>query len=192
MEAAIDLFREKGFDPTTVQAIARKAEVAAGTVYLYFPSKEAILLAVQEDFESGLLDRFAEIAEKVLAEEDASGEIVGYQEVVERLIDGIVDYALEHQAACEVIAARKIGRGGMAMSDPILGGGLTELLARVIREGVRLGYVHTSDPEMAAYLLNLAGIGAIGHAIAFEDEQMLARVVKETKTLFIKALAPLS
>lgn len=189
LEAATDLFRERGFDVTTVQAIAGKAGVAAGTVYLYFPSKEAILVALQEDFEAGLLDRFAEIAEAVLAEEDTSGEIVSYQEVVERLIDGIVGYGLERRAVCEVIA-RHAGRAGIASDDPILAGGLTELLARVIREGVRLGYIHTSDPEMAAYLLNLAAVTAIGHAIAFEDERMLQRVVREAKELYIKALAP--
>jgi AcrR family transcriptional regulator len=189
LDAATQLFRERGFDVTTVQAIAGKAGVAAGTVYLYFPSKEAILAALQEDFEAGLLDRFADIAGAVLSEEDASGEIVTYQEVVERLIDGIVGYGLERRAVCEVMA-RQPGRAGIASDDPILAGGLTELLGRVIREGVRLGYIHTSDPEMAAYLLNLAAVTAIGHSIAFEDETMLDRVVRQTKELYIKALAP--
>lgn len=190
LDAATVLFRERGFDVTTVQAIAAKAGVAAGTVYLYYPSKEAILVAIQEVFESGLLDRFAEIAEKVLEEEAAGGEIVGYQEVVERLVDGIVDYGLERRAVSEVIA-RHAGRAGIASEDPTFAGGLTEVLARVIREGVRLGYIHTSDPEMAAYLLNLAAVTAIGHAIAFEDDRMRERVVRQTKELYIKALAPL-
>lgn len=190
LEAATQLFRERGFDVTTVQAIAGKAGVAAGTVYLYFPSKEAILVSLQEDFETGLMDRFSEIAAAVLAEEDASGEIVSYQEVVERLIDGIVGYSLERRAVCEVMA-RHVGRASIASDDPILAGDLTELLARVIREGVRLGYIHTSDPEMAAYLLNLASVRAIGHAIAFEDEAMVQRVVRQTKELYIKALAPM-
>jgi hypothetical protein len=43
---------------------------------------------------------------------------------------------------------------------------------------------------MAAYLLNLAAVTAIGNAIAFEDEVMLARVVRQAKELYIKALAP--
>ena len=73
---------------------------------------------------------------------------------------------------------------------PILAGGLTEPLARVIREGIRLGFVHTSDPEMAAYLLNLAAASAIANAIAFEDEAMLTRVVRQAKELYVKALAP--
>jgi hypothetical protein len=43
---------------------------------------------------------------------------------------------------------------------------------------------------MSAYLLNLAAVIAIGHAIAFEDERTLARVVAQTKELYVKALAP--
>lgn len=189
LEAATQLFRERGFDVATVQGIAAKAGVAAGTVYLYFPSKEAILVALQEDFEAGLLETFADIAAAVLAEEDASGEIVSYQEVVERLVDGIVAYSLERRDVCEVIA-RDARHAGVAAGDPLLAGGLTELLGRVIREGVRLRYIDTSDPEMAAYLLNLAAVTSIGHAIAFEDEEMLARVVRQAKELYIKALAP--
>ena len=189
LDAAIDLFRARGFDATTVQTIATQADVAAGTVYLYFPSKESILVALQEDFEAGLLDRFAQIAADVLAEEDATDEIVSYQEVSERLIDGIVAYGLERRAVCEVLA-RHVGRAAIVPDGDILAGVLTDVVARVIREGVRLGYVHTSDPEMTAYLLNLATITAVGSAITFEDEVMLARVIRQAKELYIKALAP--
>lgn len=189
LDAATELFRDRGFDVVTVQGIAGRAGVAAGTVYLYFPSKEAILVAIQEDFEAGLLERFSEIAAAVLAEEDASGEIVGYDEVVERLVDGIVGYGLERRDVCRVLS-RHVGRVGTASDDQILAGELTELLTRVIREGVRLGYIQTADPEMAAYLLNLAAVTAIGHAIAFEDDAMVARVVAQAKELYIKALAP--
>lgn len=187
LEAATELFSRRGYDVTTVQAIAGKAGVAAGTVYLYFPSKEAILMALLEDFETGLLDSFADIAAAVLEEEDTSGEIVSYQDVVERLIDGVMAYSIERRAVCEIMA-RHVNRAGVASDGPMAG--LTELLARVIREGVRLGYIQTSDPEMAAYLLNLATVNAIGNAIAFEDEQTLDRLVRQTKELYIKALAP--
>jgi AcrR family transcriptional regulator len=189
LEAATELFGKAGFEATTVNAIARKAGVAAGTVYLYYPSKEAILTALEEDFEAGLLDRFGEIAEAVLSEESATGEIVGYQEVVTRLIDGMVTFGLERREVAKVIAGHA-GRLAVGPESPILSGDLTEMLGRVIREGVRLGYVRTSDPEMAAYLLNLASVTAIGHAIAFEDDEMLDRVVRGAKELYIKALAP--
>src|SRR5438067_12865126 len=42
--AALALFRIRGFDATTTKAIARKARVAEGTVFNYFPTKEDIAL----------------------------------------------------------------------------------------------------------------------------------------------------
>src|SRR3979409_2216945 len=42
--AALALFQSKGFDATTTKAIARKARVAEGTVFNYFPTKEDIAL----------------------------------------------------------------------------------------------------------------------------------------------------
>jgi AcrR family transcriptional regulator len=42
--AALTLFQVKGFDATTTKAIARKARVAEGTVFNYFPTKEDIAL----------------------------------------------------------------------------------------------------------------------------------------------------
>lgn len=43
VEAAAGLWLRHGFDATSVEAIARAAGLAKGTVYLYFPSKEALL-----------------------------------------------------------------------------------------------------------------------------------------------------
>ena len=189
LDAATRLFRERGFDPTTVQAVAAEADVAAGTVYLYFPSKDAILTAVHEEFDAGMLERFAAVAEEVIAEEVASGTTVSYQDVVERLIDGMVAYSLERRDVTQVLA-RHLGRTAESHTAPAFSAGLAEVLTRVIREAIRLGYVHTSDPEMTAYLLNIAAETAIGHAIAFEDEATLARVVRQVKELYIKALAP--
>ena len=42
--AALALFQIKGFEATTTKAIARKARVAEGTVFNYFPTKEDIAL----------------------------------------------------------------------------------------------------------------------------------------------------
>lgn len=42
-QGALQLFREKGFDATTMRDIASRADVALGAAYYYFPSKEAII-----------------------------------------------------------------------------------------------------------------------------------------------------
>ncbi len=43
LEAALTLFREKGYDETTVEEITERADVAKGTFFNYFPSKEELL-----------------------------------------------------------------------------------------------------------------------------------------------------
>jgi AcrR family transcriptional regulator len=46
--AALRLFREHGYDATTVEQIAEAADVAKGTFFNYFDTKEAILPALAE------------------------------------------------------------------------------------------------------------------------------------------------
>jgi AcrR family transcriptional regulator len=51
-EAAMELFREKGFEPTTMRDIAAKAGVALGGAYYYFSSKDAIVLAFYAEMQA--------------------------------------------------------------------------------------------------------------------------------------------
>ncbi len=187
LDAATGLFRERGFDATTVQAIATSAGVAAGTVYLHFSSKEAVLAALLEDYGAGLLERFAQIAAVVVEEEVATATTLSNPEIVGRLVDGIVGYGLERRDICEVIAGRLPAAADLA----VLTRGLDDVLAAVIREGVRLGHVHASDPRTAARLLNLAAVASICNAVAADDDDALARNVQGLKELYVKALAPL-
>jgi len=50
-EAAMELFREKGFEETTMRDIAAKAGVALGGAYYYFSSKDAIVLAFYREMQ---------------------------------------------------------------------------------------------------------------------------------------------
>ena len=50
-EAAMELFREKGFEETTMRDIAAKAGVALGGAYYYYSSKDAIVLAFYREMQ---------------------------------------------------------------------------------------------------------------------------------------------
>ncbi|MBX7221353.1 MAG: TetR family transcriptional regulator [Blastocatellia bacterium] len=45
LQTALDLFREKGYEETTMRAIAEKAGVSLGNAYYYFRSKEHLIQA---------------------------------------------------------------------------------------------------------------------------------------------------
>lgn len=49
MRAAIDLFREKGYEATRIIDIAKKAGIGKGTVYAYFDGKESLVLEIVRD-----------------------------------------------------------------------------------------------------------------------------------------------
>ena len=48
LEAALAVFRERGFERATMREIASAAEVAVGAAYYYFESKDAIVMAFYE------------------------------------------------------------------------------------------------------------------------------------------------
>jgi AcrR family transcriptional regulator len=45
LDAALNMFRTKGFDEATMRDVATAAGVATGAAYYYYPSKDAIVLA---------------------------------------------------------------------------------------------------------------------------------------------------
>jgi AcrR family transcriptional regulator len=51
-QTALVLFRENGFDATTMQQIAERADVVKSAAYYYFPSKEAIITAYYEEIQA--------------------------------------------------------------------------------------------------------------------------------------------
>jgi len=55
LDAALDLFVEKGFAATRVEEVAARAGVSKGTLFLYFPSKDELFKAVVRQSISGRL-----------------------------------------------------------------------------------------------------------------------------------------
>ena len=49
IDAATGLFSRRGFDSTTTRDIAREAQIATGTLFNYFPTKEAIVLTLASE-----------------------------------------------------------------------------------------------------------------------------------------------
>ena len=63
LDAALELFTEKGFSATRMCDVAKKAGISKGTLYLYFKSKEAIFRAVVQEMITPEIDRFEEMVE---------------------------------------------------------------------------------------------------------------------------------
>jgi AcrR family transcriptional regulator len=68
VEAAVALFRERGYEETRVQDILERAEISLGTFYNYFPGKDAVL----DDFGAAVLRSYIELAGHELEAADQS------------------------------------------------------------------------------------------------------------------------
>lgn len=186
LQAALGLFHRRGFDETTVQHIADAAGVAAGTVYLYFPSKEHILLVLHEDCHHELEHHIQRLAEARLGE---GTEDLDYRETIDVLLDAMVGYLSTHRVEMEVIS-RYIPRVRAEAEEQEIAS--AQFLAGLIELGLAAGRVHVSDPEMAARLL-LAAVGEpLVKAVVAGDDTQVQRLVAQAKELFHKALAPVS
>ena len=77
LQAAIEVISEKGLDQTSIADIVKRAGVAQGTFYLYFPSKKDLIPAIAEDLLSLTL-------EKIKGETKKKN---GFWEIIQTLID---------------------------------------------------------------------------------------------------------
>jgi len=77
IDAALRLFRERGYDATTMRAIAAEAGVSVGNAYYYFESKEQL---VQGFYDRAQVDHAAAARPVLDAEVDLAARIVGVGE----------------------------------------------------------------------------------------------------------------
>jgi len=75
LDAALDLFVEKGFAATRSEEVAARAGVSKGTLYLYYPSKEELL---KEVIRHNVVNQIAEGVEIVRAFEGSSSELLAH------------------------------------------------------------------------------------------------------------------
>jgi len=67
LEISLRLFREKGFDATTMRDIAASAGLALGAFYYYYPSKDSIILdfyrQVQDEHSARVAEHWPEVSD---------------------------------------------------------------------------------------------------------------------------------
>lgn len=72
LEAAITLMKEQGFEQTTMDEIASRAELSKGTLYLYYNDKSTLYQAIKKEALNVLHDQYL----KVIQEDKPGSELV--------------------------------------------------------------------------------------------------------------------
>jgi AcrR family transcriptional regulator len=69
LEAAAQVFEDRGFEGATTEAIAARAGVSIGSLYQYFPGKAAVFRALADRFLTQIRGVFASVVAPELAEQ---------------------------------------------------------------------------------------------------------------------------
>ena len=97
IDAAVLVVHRDGLGGATMDAIARELGVSKGALYLYFPSKTAVLAAILERFREEMIDRFERAAETG----DVAEAIAG---AVDRVFSGEFNPSVWHQLFADAAA----------------------------------------------------------------------------------------
>jgi len=144
MASAAALFVEKGFDATTMTEIAARAGAAIGTLYLFFPTKEALaqaILAENAETLSTQLDALQEQARGLApaAIADALFEVLGRFVATHPVYSALLDLPGDDGWRRKMRARRRDQIAALfAQAEPPLPAGQAERLAVIVPQLMRI------------------------------------------------------
>lgn len=150
LDISLALFLEKGFDETSISDILKELNIARGTLYYHFESKEAIMDAIIERFGNLVVDKVTQVVanNQLSVYEKFLGLFANMQ--MKQMVGGetMLDYlhrpqnALFHEKSQQMILKK-----------------ISPLLAQIIREGNEQQVFNNAFPDETAEIVLLIVAG---------------------------------
>jgi AcrR family transcriptional regulator len=183
LDTAIQVFAKSGFRGTTTKQLAKAAGVSEATIFLHFPSKEALYEEILEELLQGqrsLTGLLEEAADAPLAEvaEHLSAAFMEQHRKGSDLVRLALFSALERRPLGRRIAAQHIG-------------GPVKSLVRLIERAQARGEVRADlDPQMAARALDSVLIHQIIVRELLGKDHVTARDMQGYVDIWLRGVAP--
>lgn len=141
IEAAVRVFARKGYFNSRVSDIAREAGIAAGTIYLYFKTKEDILITLFQDKMAAFV---SSLRRAIAGEPDAAAKVRRLVALHFHMLEQ--DPELAEVVQVELRQGQKFFRGASAQEI----GAYFALIGSVLEEGVAQGRFKSDLPVKVA------------------------------------------
>ena len=147
LDAALDLFVEKGFSAARVDEVAARAGVSKGTLFLYFQSKEDLFKAVVRE---NIANKFPAWQEEFATFEGSSSDMLRYalvswwERIGKTRVSGITKLVMSEAQNFPEIAAfyqEEVIKPGNAM------------IRSILERGVQSGEFRDMDLEQAVHII---------------------------------------
>jgi AcrR family transcriptional regulator len=118
LDAAEQLFAEVGYEEATTNQIAARASTSIGSLYQFFPNKEAILHAVTERYRAGMLAMYDALVTPEVTR-------LPLNQLLERLIDAMLEFGGAHIGFSRIIlqapANTPLGAAASTLQHDLIG-----------------------------------------------------------------------
>jgi TetR/AcrR family transcriptional regulator len=183
MKAAERHFLDKGFHATKIEDVATDADVATGSIYVHFGSKEGLYLA--------LIERALHVEEGYLASAFDGAKTPGEQLIAAG--EAYLRFYVEHPGYFRMLAFPYFDTRPKAKADPLaarvaqLAEAQVSRLAQAIGDAVEAGQIRQVDPWRAAKFMWGAWVGVISlnlrpDRLRIKDDE-LASVLEEGRAM---------
>jgi len=182
IDAAIEVFADKGFYNAKVADVARAAGIADGTIYLYFKNKDDLLISLFETKMEHILERFASTLNSTLSAQEKLKHFVHlYFKMVEE------DQNLAQVFQVELRQSSKFLKDyhNQKFID------FLNVIGQIIKEGQRDGEFHN---DIRINTTKLAIFGAMDEIarqwiLTIEPKSQLQDIAAELTKIFLSGLS---
>jgi len=144
LESAKNVFSSTSFHKAEMNEIAKRANIAKGTIYLYFPSKKELFRAV-------IKDGLEKLSQKIGIEVENIGDPVGK---IKKAISTYMMFFNDHHALYRILIHPDLALMEN-MTDTITDIKLSKLphLAETIKKGIDAGQIRDIDEDAVSYMI---------------------------------------
>jgi AcrR family transcriptional regulator len=176
LAAALKLFAHEAYQAVTMDRVAVAAGVAKGTLYLYFPSKDALYLGVLSDgLDTAYRTYMASADPKLPVVERMRRSIAVMVEFYDQRRDFLQFFATEEPRLSE--ARNRIIEGSRERGF--------NFFATLIEEGIRIGVFTRVDPRHATFAIQ----GAIRSLLLYYGpSRPVSEISRELGNLMLRSL----
>jgi len=181
LDAALDLFVERGFAATRSEDVAARAGVSKGTLYLYYPSKEDLL---KEAIRHNVVNQIAEGADIVQQFDGSSAELLAtmlrlwWDRIGETRASGVIKLMTSE--------VRNFPELAQFYVDEVINPS-NELVGRILQRGIDSGefrpgldvpeVVHALVGPMVLMVLNKHSLGACSAAFLLDPKAVMEALI---------------
>ncbi len=178
LEAAAQVFAQKGYHETRVDDIVSVSGTSKGSVYFHFPSKEKIFLALIDTF-TGLLE--SRLLESIRKEEHGLAQ-------VNSALKASLGLFNQYRGLAKIVLVQAVGLGA-AFEERRRA--INDRLAGIIQERIEQGIRDGSIPAQPADLAARAWVGALNEIVIqwiYTGQPDLEQSVPALRALLLRSI----